>query len=107
MCIDESDDTDKILETEEFMKNEEHIIETSPDNQKHVNRRRHLKLLLSKTGLFVIGAMFVIVAGVCSRFEIPQTLLNGNYTECSDDNSTFNDDFSSTIIIQPSPSPYW
>ena len=101
-----STDTDNKLEAEEsegdalLEEDQQHDLDIAVSHKRH-----HLKLLLSKTSLFVLGATFVVIAGICSSFKIPDSLYNGNYTECSSDD-IFNDDISSIILV-PSPTPFY
>ena len=89
-------------ESKELLLDENHDI---VNDQAHNNslRSSHVKLLLSKGSLFLIGVSFVVIAVFTSFLEVPESVLNGNYSECM--NEQFYDDMSSTSNIMPSPTP--
>ncbi len=98
---------DSALETEEC-ESEESLLNENPDivnDQAHSHsvRSSRVRLLLSKGSLFLIGVSFVVIAVVTSFLEVPESVLNGNYSECM--NEQFYDDMSSTSIMIPSPTP--
>ena len=43
----------------------------------------NLKLLLSKGSVFVVGAMLVVAAGVVSQYHPPDSIISGNFSQCS------------------------
>ena len=56
--------------------------------------RSRLKLIVCHSSLLCVAILFLVVSGISSHFiELPQYILNGNYSECSDsslNNSTDN-----------------
>ena len=50
--------------------------------------KSNLKLLLSKGSVFVLGAMLVVAAGVASQYHPPNSIINGNFSECTTSNDT-------------------
>lgn len=49
----------------------------------HNKRSRHIRLLLTKGSLFLFGAVLVVIAGIVSMFHPPDSIINGNYSECT------------------------
>ena len=47
--------------------------------------KSHMKLLITRGGLYLTGAMCCIVAGIASMYHPPEFIINGNYSECSSD----------------------
>ena len=41
-----------------------------------------IKLLLSKGSLFVLGAMLLVAAGIASQYCPPNSVVNGNNSQC-------------------------
>ena len=64
--------------------------EKSADHQrkKLLPSKSNLKLLLSKGSVFVLGAMLVVAAGVASQYHPPNSIINGNFSECTTSNDT-------------------
>ena len=74
----------------------------------HNKRSRHIRLLLTKGSLFLFGAVLVVIAGIVSMFHPPDSIINGNYSECTvealgpfDSEPT---ESSIVFIIAPTPS---
>jgi MATE family multidrug resistance protein len=44
----------------------------------------HIKLLLLRGSLYVIGVVGCIGAGIASQYQPPESIINGNYTDCTD-----------------------
>ena len=99
---DEDDCKELLLSDEET----EHV---NDYNKTRLNRRSHIRLLLIKGSLFMLGISFVVGACVASRYQLPESLVNGNFTDCmSDEPEVFSsyDDTSSSTILFPSPTPF-
>ena len=47
--------------------------------------KSHMKLLITRGGLYLIGAMCCIIAGITSIYHPPESIINGNYSECTSD----------------------
>lgn len=79
--------------------------ETKPNRSK---LRSHIKLLLCRCSLFLIASVCVIIAGIVSQFHPPDSIINGNYSECTlaDTDDMFSIEPSSTLFIYPTVSPY-
>lgn len=43
-----------------------------------------IKSLLSHGAVFVAGVVLLIAAGIASQYHIPDSVINGNYSECTD-----------------------
>ena len=41
-----------------------------------------MKLLLSKGSVFVLGAMLLVAAGIASQYHPPDSVINGNNSQC-------------------------
>ena len=41
-----------------------------------------VKLLLSKGSVFVLGAVLLVVAGIASQYHPPDSITNGNHSQC-------------------------
>ena len=74
----------------------------------HNKRSWHIRLLLTKGSLFLFGAVLVVIAGIVSMFHPPDSIINGNYSECTvealgpfDSEPT---ESSIVFIIAPTPS---
>ena len=63
--------------------------------------RTKVGLLLCRGSLFVLGAALVIGAGVSSQYHPP--VINGNYSECSANDSTDDDELVSSYLIDLDP----
>ena len=51
--------------------------------QKHlVTVCSHIKLLLSKGSVFVLGALLLVAAGIASQYHPPDSITNGNHSQC-------------------------
>ena len=115
-------DENKLEEQKEENKNEEEVedgllqdmqemslLESFSPPPKSINRTSHIRLLFTKGSLFVIGTILVILAGFASQYHPPDSIINGNFTECTN-NDEFNSDvfssFTTVILIAPSPTPY-
>ena len=64
------------------------LISDKPDVQSHplwcVKRlKSKLKLILVHSSLFIIAVICLLVSGIASRFYPPDSIINGNYSECS------------------------
>ena len=84
------------------------LLESFSPPPKSINRNSHIRLLFTKGSLFVIGTILVILAGFASQYHPPDSIINGNFTECTS-NDEFNSDvfsFTTGILIAPSPTPY-
>lgn len=85
------DDTFEQIELDELMEEteqqEEELITTdsleggSPLPQ----TKSHIKLLLCKGSVFLIGSILIVVAGIVSQYHPPDSIINGNYSECTAD----------------------
>ena len=42
-----------------------------------------IKLLISRGGVFIVGILLVISAGITSQYHPPKSIINGNYSECT------------------------
>ena len=74
----------------------------------HNKRSWHIRLLLTKGSLFLFGAVLVVIAAIVSMFHPPDSIINGNYSECTvealgpfDSEPT---ESSIVFIIAPTPS---
>ena len=65
-----------------------------------LQRLSKMKLIILKGSFFVVGVVVVIIAGILSQFHLPNYVINGNFSECSDD--IMNDE---RFDLLPSPSP--
>ena len=115
-------DENKLEEQKEENKNEEEVedgllqdmqemslLESFSPPPKSINRTSHIRLLFTKGSLFVIGTILVILAGFASQYHPPDSIINGNFTECTSKDEFNSDVFSSfttVILIAPSPTPY-
>lgn len=85
------------------------LLESFSPPPKSINRSSHIRLLFTKGSLFVIGTILVILAGFASQYHPPDSIINGNFTECTS-HDEFNSDvfssFTTVILITPSPTPY-
>ena len=45
--------------------------------------KSNIKLFLCRSSLYLIAAIFVVFAGILSQFHPPNTIINGNYSECT------------------------
>ena len=63
-------------------------ISDKPDVQSHPlwrvkKLKSKLKLILVHSSLFIIAVICLLVSGIASRFYPPDSIINGNYSECS------------------------
>ena len=49
----------------------------------HNKKSQHIRLLLTKGSVFLFGVVLVVVAGIVSMFHPPESIINGNYSECT------------------------
>lgn len=54
-----------------------------PHKPTHNKRSQHVRLLLTKGSVFLIGIVLVVAAGIVSMFHPPESIINGNYSECT------------------------
>ena len=47
------------------------------------SNKSNLKLLLSKGSVFALGAVLLAAAGVASQYHPPDSVISGNYSQCS------------------------
>ena len=71
--------------------------------EKKSSRRLHMQLFLTKLSLFLIVSIMVVIAGVISQFHPPDSIFNGNYSECLADIDYIEP--SSTYIVYPTLLP--
>ena len=45
--------------------------------------KSHMKLLLFRSVFFLIGGVLLVAGGITTQFRPPDSVLNGNYSECS------------------------
>ena len=45
--------------------------------------RLHMKLIFCHSSLFLMATVCLLVSGIASRFHPPDSILNGNYSDCS------------------------
>ena len=66
--------------------------------------KSHFKLLVTHGGLFLIGFICCIGAGIISMYHPPESIFNGNYSECSYDFNV-SETYPTSIYLNPSPTP--
>ena len=66
--------------------------------------KSNFKLLATHGGLFLIGGVCCIGAGIVSMYHPPESIFNGNYSECSYDYD-ISEIYSTSIYLNPSPTP--
>ena len=66
--------------------------------------KSHLKLLATHGSLFLIGAICCIGAGIVSMYHPPESIFNGNYSQCSYDYN-LSDIYPTSIYLNVSPTP--
>ena len=57
------------------------LLTKSSDNKSKL--KSNIKLFLCRSSLYLIAAIFVVFAGILSQFHPPNTIINGNYSECT------------------------
>ena len=67
-------------------KDNELLINVTPESRKQhyfsIKSRRHVKLLISRGALFIVGMIGCIVFGIASQYHPPDSVINGNYSQC-------------------------
>uniref|UniRef100_A0A1X7VPD1 Multidrug and toxin extrusion protein n=1 Tax=Amphimedon queenslandica TaxID=400682 RepID=A0A1X7VPD1_AMPQE len=53
-----------------------------PHKPTHNKKSQHVRLLLTKGSVFLFGIVLVVAAGIASMFHPPESIINGNYSEC-------------------------
>ena len=77
--------TDKLLEDDDEDKKQEDVTEvTLHKSTKKSKKMKIIKILLTKGVLYLIGIIGCGVAIFTSRFTPPESFINGNFSECTD-----------------------
>ena len=87
------DDDERVYEDEEDINSHDQTISLTDSQlkqEKSLCSKSSIHLLLSKGSLYLLGGVLVVVCGVLSQYHPPLDIINGNYTECTDSNNTFN-----------------
>lgn len=58
------------------------LIITSTTPSLDLRKQRHIKLLMLRGSLYLVGIICCVVAGIASQYQPPDSLINGNYSEC-------------------------
>ena len=92
-CENDLADSDRMTEESEIEVNSHHQQESSfvddddmvgvNHDQCHINSLDKIKLLISRGGVFIVGILLVISAGIASQYHPPESIINGNYSECT------------------------
>ena len=94
-------------DNEEFITSHDSLLLTDDVKEPHTSSRgSNIKIFLCKFSLFLIASVCVICAGIVSQFHPPESIMNGNYSECTDVD-LFDIEPSSTLYIYPTSIPYY
>ena len=78
------DITERLLEDDEDDIQEEAVI-GSRNSRIKSKSKRIMKIILTKGVLYIIGIIGCVAAGFTSQLTPPDSVINGNYSECTDD----------------------